>query len=134
VFDPGSHGSTFGGNPLAAAVGLEALRVLEDERLIERSDVLGRHLLTRLRAIDSPLVRAVRGRGLWVGVELDTARVASHRVVARMLAQGVLTKDTHGTTIRFAPPLVIAQAALDHGIDVFARVLGELQDEASVDG
>lgn len=129
VFDPGSHGSTFGGNPLAAAVGLEALRVLEDERLIERSDTLGRHLLARLRAIDSPLVRAVRGRGLWVGVELDTTRVASRAVVERMLAHGVLTKDTHGTVIRFAPPLTIAREALDHGIDVFARVLREFATE-----
>ena len=76
LMGPGSHGSTFGGNPLAARVGLEALRVLRDEGLVERSRMLGAHLLGRLRRIDSPFIRAVRGRGLWAGVELDGARVS----------------------------------------------------------
>jgi ornithine aminotransferase len=127
VFEPGSHGSTFGGNPLAARVALEALRVIEDERLVERSAELGEHLLRRLRAIGSPLVREVRGRGLWAGVDLDPARVSAAAVVRRLAERGVLTKETHGTVIRFAPPLTIARAALDWGIDVFAEVLREFE-------
>jgi ornithine--oxo-acid transaminase len=125
VFDAGSHGSTFGGNPLAAAVACEALAVIEDEGLVECSAALGAHLLARLRAIDSPLIVAVRGRGLWAGVELDPARAPARHVVERMAERGVLTKDTHGTVVRFAPPLMIAREALDWGVDVFAEVLGE---------
>lgn len=125
LMDPGSHGSTFGGNPLAARVGLEALRVLADERLSERSRDLGEHLLARLRAIESPLVRAVRGRGLWAGVELDGSRVAARDVVERMAERGVLTKDTHETVVRFAPPLTIGRDQLDWGIDVFAEALDQ---------
>jgi ornithine--oxo-acid transaminase len=125
LLGPGSHGSTFGGNPLAARVGLEALRVLVEERLVERSRELGEFLLARLRALDSPVIRAVRGRGLWVGVELDPAQVSARAVVDRLAAQGVLSKDTHETVIRFAPPLTIDRAALDFGIGVFERVLAE---------
>jgi ornithine--oxo-acid transaminase len=127
VFEPGSHGSTFGGNPLAARVALEALRVIEDEGLVERSAALGAHLLGQLRAIDSPLVREVRGLGLWAGVDLDPSRVSAREVALRLAQAGVLTKDTHGTVIRFAPPLTIERAALDWGIDVFARVLRGLR-------
>ena len=125
VFDPGSHGSTFGGNALAAAVALEALNVIEDERLVDRSAELGAHLLTRLQRLGSPLIRAVRGRGLWVGVDLDPARVHARAVVERLAQRGVLSKETHETVIRFAPPLIIARDALDWGIDVFAEVLAE---------
>jgi ornithine--oxo-acid transaminase len=100
LLEPGSHGSTFGGNPLAARVALEALAVIEDEHLVERSRELGAHLLSRLRQIGSPLIRDVRGRGLWVGVELDP-RVAARTVVERMAQRGVLSKDTHETVIRF---------------------------------
>jgi ornithine aminotransferase len=124
VLEPGSHGSTFGGNPLAAHVAHEALLVIEEEKLVERSRDLGRHLLARLSAIDSPLIRAVRGRGLWVGVELVPS-VSARAVAERMAERGVLTKDTHGTVIRFAPPLTVGREALDWGIDVFAAVLAE---------
>ena len=132
VFDPGSHGSTFGGNPLAAAVALEALHVIEDERLVERSAELGAHLLARLQRVADGCewVRAVRGRGLWVGVELDRA-IGARTVVERLMARGVLTKDTHGTVIRFAPPLTIAREALDIGIDAFEAVLEELAPAAA---
>jgi ornithine--oxo-acid transaminase len=134
-FDPGSHGSTFGGNPLAAAVGLEALAVIEDEGLVERSAELGDHLLARLRRIDSQLVRAVRGRGLWVGVDLDPTRVSAREVVDRLAQHGVLTKDTHGTVIRFAPPLTIERSSLDWGVDMFEKTLGEFEgvDEVAVE-
>jgi ornithine aminotransferase len=134
VFEPGSHGSTFGGNPLAAAVGLEALRVMEDEGLVARSAALGEHLLARLRAIDSRLVRAVRGRGLWAGVDLDPRFVSARAVVERLAQRGVLTKDTHETVIRFAPPLTIERAALDWGIDVFAATLAEFEPAPAREG
>ncbi len=131
-FEPGSHGSTFGGNPLAARVGREALAVIEEEQLVQRSRELGDHLLARLRGLSSPLIRAVRGRGLWVGVELD-ASVSARKVAERMAARGVLTKDTHETVIRFAPPLTISHEALDWGIDVFAAVLLEFGSHAPKD-
>jgi len=127
LFEPGSHGSTFGGNPLAAAVGLEALQVIEDEGLVARSAALGAHLLARLQAISSPLIRAVRGRGLWVGVDLDPTLASARAVVERMAERGVLTKDTHETVIRFAPPLTIQRAALDWGIDMFIETLREFE-------
>jgi ornithine aminotransferase len=131
LFEPGSHGSTFGGNPLACAVALEALQVMEDEQLVARSAALGSHLLSRLRQLhdeqSAPLITAVRGRGLWVGVELNPAIVRARPVVDRLAQLGVLTKDTHETVIRFAPPLTIAREALDWGIDVFASVLAEFQ-------
>ncbi|HYM48407.1 MAG TPA: ornithine--oxo-acid transaminase [Burkholderiaceae bacterium] len=135
LLEAGSHGSTFGGNPLAARVGREALAVIEDERLVERSRELGMHLLSRLRALSSPLIHAVRGRGLWAGVELDS-RVSARAVAERMAARGVLTKDTHETVIRFAPPLTIGYEALDWGIDVFAAVLSEFapRDESLTKG
>ncbi len=124
LLEPGSHGSTFGGNPLAARVGREALAVIEEEQLVERSRELGTHLLSRLRGLSSPLIRAVRGRGLWAGVELD-ASVSARKVAERMAERGVLTKDTHETVIRFAPALTIDRDALDWGVDVFAAVLAE---------
>jgi ornithine aminotransferase len=126
LLEPGCHGSTFGGNPLAAAVALEALRVIEDEGLVARSAALGAHMIERLRQIASPLIVDVRGRGLWAGVELD-ASVAARTVVDRLAENGVLTKDTHGTVIRFAPALTIARESLDWGIDVFARTLKEFE-------
>ena len=127
VFTPGSHGSTFGGNPLAAAVGLEALRVIEDEDLVQSSRVLGAHMLERLRAIRSPVLKAVRGRGLWAGAEIDP-RFASARIVCeRLLAKGVLSKETHETVVRLAPPLVIDRADLDWALDRFEEVIGELE-------
>jgi N-dimethylarginine dimethylaminohydrolase len=129
LFEPGSHGSTFGGNPLAAAVGLEALRVIEEEGLVGRSAALGAHMIARLAAIDSPLVRDVRGRGLWAGVELERS-VSTRDVVERLAERGVLTKDTHETVIRFAPPLTVSRDALDWGIDVFAETLRQFEGAA----
>jgi len=125
VFEPGSHGSTFGGNPLAAAVGLEAIRVLNEEGLIDRSERLGSVLLERLAAIAHPAVVAIRGKGLWAGVELDPEQVSAKAVCLAMAQRGVLTKETHEKVIRFAPPLVIAERDLLHGVDVFAAALTE---------
>ena len=126
VFSPGSHGSTFGGNPLAAAVGLEALHVLRDEGLVEKSRVLGNHMLRRLRAIESPALKAVRGRGLWVGAEIDPKIASAREACERLLAKGVLSKETHQTVVRLAPPLVIAPEELDWALDRFTEVLHEL--------
>jgi len=126
VFTPGSHGSTFGGNPLAAAVGLEALHVIRDEGLVEKSRVLGAHMLARLRAIASPALKDVRGRGLWVGAEIDPAIADAREACERLLAKGVLSKETHQTVVRLAPPLVIARADLDWALDRFEEVLREL--------
>ena len=134
VFTPGSHGSTFGGNALAAAVGLEALQVIEDENLVARSAALGQHLLQRLSAVQAlaaPLVRAVRGRGLWVGVEMDPAYAefaSAREVVERLAARGVLSKETHETVIRFAPPLTITRAQIDQAVDAFSAVALELKE------
>jgi ornithine--oxo-acid transaminase len=127
VFTPGSHGSTFGGNPLAAAVGLEALRVLADEGLVERSRVLGDHMLERLRAIGSPALKEVRGRGLWAGAEIDPRFATARQACEALLEKGVLSKETHHTVVRLAPPLVIARDDLDLAIDRFAEVLKALE-------
>jgi len=126
VFTLGSHGSTFGGNPLAAAVGLEALHVIRDEGLVEQSRVLGAHMLERLRAIASPALKEVRGRGLWAGAEIDPAIASARETCERLLEKGVLSKETHHTVVRLAPPLVIARADLDWALDRFEEVLHEL--------
>ena len=127
VFDPGSHGSTFGGNPLAARIGMEALAVIEEEHLVERSAEMGGYLLSRLRAMRSNIVKDVRGRGLWVGVEVDTNAVSARTVCDALLQDGILSKDTHGTVLRFAPPLTITRDEIDWGMErierVFARVV-----------
>jgi ornithine--oxo-acid transaminase len=127
VFTPGSHGSTFGGNPLAAAVGLEAIRVIADEGLVERSRMLGDHMLNRLRAIKSPVLREVRGRGLWAGAEIDPRFATARRACEALLAKGVLSKETHQTVVRLAPPLVIAREDLDLALDRFAEVIRDLE-------
>jgi ornithine--oxo-acid transaminase len=126
VFTPGSHGSTFGGNPLAAAVGLEALHVIREEGLVERSRELGAHMLARLRAIRSPALKEVRGRGLWVGAEIDPRYATARAVCERLLAEGVLSKETHGTVVRLAPPLVIERSDLDWALDRFEDVLRDV--------
>jgi ornithine--oxo-acid transaminase len=128
LFEPGSHGSTFGGNALAAAIGLEALTVIEEERLVERSAEQGAYMKARLETMSAGLARSVRGLGLWVGVEIDP-RVASAKALVKTLAgAGVLTKETHETVIRFAPPLTITRAELDWGL---ARCEAVFKDAAS---
>lgn len=123
MFNPGSHGSTFGGNPLAAAVGYEALCVLEDEKLVERSAKLGHYLMQKLQALNSPLITDVRGRGLWIGVEVDPKKASARDICERLMMKGILSKETHETTIRFAPPLVIDEAEIDWAVDCLADVL-----------
>jgi ornithine--oxo-acid transaminase len=125
VFRPGDHGSTFGGNALGAAVGLAALDLLVEERLAQRAARLGEHLLARLRALSSPVVTAVRGKGLLVGIELDPQRAPARAFVETLARHGVLSKDTHGTVARFAPPLVIGREELDWAVDRIADALRE---------
>lgn len=128
VFNPGSHGSTFGGNPLAAAVGYEALCVLEDEKLVERSAKLGDYLMQKLKALNSPLISDIRGRGLWIGVEVDPKKASARNICERLMAKGVLSKETHETTIRFAPPLVISEQEIDWAV---AHLADTLEDVAA---
>jgi ornithine--oxo-acid transaminase len=121
VFRPGDHGSTFGGNPLACAVARAALRVLGDEGLVERSAELGSYALDRLLGMDSENVVEVRGRGLWIGIEL---KVPARPYCEALLERGVLCKETHNTVIRLAPPLMIDKADLEWGLEQIKAVLG----------
>lgn len=119
VFNPGSHGSTFGGNPLACAVSLAALEVLEEEQLTQRSFELGEYFQNELRKIDNPVIKEIRGRGLFIGVELtESARPYCEQLAARKL----LCKETHDTVIRFAPPLIISKEDLDWSLEQIRAV------------
>lgn len=126
VFTPGDHGSTFGGNPLGAAVGLEALNIIVDENLAARSAEMGGYLLAKLREIDSPLIREVRGRGLFVGVEIDPKYGSAREVCEALLERGLLSKETHETVVRLAPPLIISQAEIDWAVGQFREVVAGL--------
>ncbi|MFC7527744.1 ornithine--oxo-acid transaminase [Actinoplanes sp. GCM10030250] len=123
VLRPGEHGSTFGGNPLACAVGAEVVRLLATGEFQERSARLGARLHAGLEALIGKGVIAVRGRGLWAGVDIDPALMTGRQACERLAGLGVLAKDTHGSTIRLAPPLVVTEADLDHALAQFAAVL-----------
>jgi ornithine--oxo-acid transaminase len=127
VLRPGEHGSTFGGNPLAAAVGLAVVELLETGEYQARARELGAHLQSRLRGIIGQGVVAVRGVGLWAGVDIDPQLGSGRRVCEALMARGVLAKDTHGATIRFAPPIVVERADLDLAVDVLTAVLHDLK-------
>jgi ornithine--oxo-acid transaminase len=121
VFNPGSHGSTFGGNPLACAVSLAALEVIEEENLAERSLELGDYFLNRLKTISNPVIKEIRGKGLFIGVELtETARPYCEQ----LKEAGLLCKETHETVIRFAPPLIITKEEIDWAFEKIQHVLG----------
>jgi ornithine--oxo-acid transaminase len=120
VFKPGDHGSTFGGNPLACAVARAALQVLIDEKLIERSAELGAYFLAKLRTLKSPIIKEVRGRGLWIGLELTCA---ARPYCERLMEQGLLCKDTRDDVIRLAPPLVITREEIDWAVEKLKKVL-----------
>jgi ornithine--oxo-acid transaminase len=126
VFNPGSHGSTFGGNPLAAAVGSEAIALLRDENLAERSRVLGEVLLRALRAIDHPAIIEVRGKGLWAGIDLDVRAVKAKDVCLAMMRRGVLAKESHESILRLAPPLVITEDDLVQAVATFRAALDDV--------
>ncbi len=124
VLHPGEHGSTFGGNPLAAAIGSTVVAILRRGEFQRRSAELGAHLHRRLRSLIGHGVVAVRGKGLWAGVDIDPALGTAKHVSLRLAQRGVLVKDTHGSTLRFAPPLVITEREIDWAIDQFAALLG----------
>ena len=123
VFMPGDHGSTFGGNPLACAVARAALKVLVEEDMIENAARMGDYFTTRLREIDSPLVKEIRGRGLLIGVELKPEAGGARAFCERLKDQGLLCKETHESVIRFAPPLVVTQNDLDWAMERIAPIL-----------
>jgi len=126
LFTPGEHGSTFGGNPLACAVGIEALRVLVDEQLTERAAELGGHLMSRLSSVESRHIKEVRGKGMLVGVVLYPEAGGARRFCEALMDAGLLCKETHEDVIRFAPPLVIERDELDWSVDQFEGVIQRL--------
>lgn len=123
LFKPGEHGSTFGGSPMAAAIGIAALEVLDEEHLAERSTELGEYFMGELRKIDAPVVKEVRGRGLLIGVELHPEAGGARRYCEMLQDEGILAKETHDNVIRFAPPLVIDKSDLDWALTKIADVL-----------
>ncbi len=123
VFRPGDHGSTFGGNPLAAAVGMAAIDVIIEERLPERAEELGNYFMKRLREINSPYVKEVRGRGLLVGVEIKKEYGTARPFCEKLMELGILAKETHDQVIRFAPPLVITKEEIDWALERIEKVL-----------
>ncbi|BCJ72553.1 ornithine--oxo-acid transaminase [Catellatospora sp. IY07-71] len=124
VLQPGQHGSTFGGNPLACAVGIEVVKLLETGEFQKRSAELGGLLHEQLRALMGRGVTAVRGRGLWAGVDIDPGVMSGRQASEKLMARGMLAKDTHGTTIRLAPPLVIEEDEISWAVRQLAEVIG----------
>ena len=129
VFDPGSHGSTFGGNPIAAAIGLEALNILEDEKLAEKSAELGAYLKEQLESLNSGLITEVRGVGLWIGMDIDPSKASAREVCERLQHKGLLCKETHETVVRFAPPLTISKADIEWAIEQVRSVLSDMDHQ-----
>lgn len=127
LFRPGSHGSTFGGNPLAAAVAKTALDVLLDEDLITNSRSMGKYLLDGLRKRSSPVLADTRGRGLFIGMQLNPDMISARAFCERLMAQGILTKDTHATVVRLAPPLIIQRQEVDWALTRIEQVLREIE-------
>jgi ornithine--oxo-acid transaminase len=123
VLQPGDHGSTYGGNPLACAVAREALKVLVEEDLIERSAELGEYLMARLHEIDSPHIKQIRGRGLWAGIVLKPEAGSARRFCEALVDRGLLCKDTHWNVIRLSPPLVITKEEIDWAVERLSEVL-----------
>lgn len=122
-FQPGSDGSTFGGNELSARVGLEALNVIVDEQLTERSAELGDYFLKELQQLSSPLIKDIRGRGLFVGLEIDIRHGNAHDICLQLINNGVLSKDTHDTVLRLVPPLIINKEQLDEVVQAVDKTL-----------
>ena len=127
VFTPGDHGSTFGGNPLGAAIGLEALNILVEDDLAARSAEMGDYLLRKLRDINSPLISDIRGRGLFIGVEIDPDLASARSICEALMTRGLLSKETHETVVRLAPPLVISKAEIDWAVQQISEVITALE-------
>lgn len=123
VFQPGDHGSTFGGNPLGAAVGLEALNVTIEKCLPEQAAKLGEYFISSLRNIGSPLISEVRGKGLMIGLEINPERASAREVCKALMNKGLLTKETHETVVRLAPPLIITKTEIDQVLEIIEKSL-----------
>lgn len=128
VFTPGDHGSTFGGNPLAAAIAYEALCILEDEHLILRAQQLGDYFIAKLKSVRSSLIKEVRGKGLLIGVEI-VPHCPAKKLCLKLLERGILTKETHHTVLRFAPPLIVETGHIDYVVESLQAVCAELETE-----
>jgi len=126
LFKPGDHGSTFGGSPLAATIGLEALNVLVEEKLTENSEMMGAYLREGLHRINSPLITDIRGRGLLTGIEIDARAATARQICERLLERGILTKETHRTVVRLAPPLIIDRPTIDWALSRIGESLQQL--------
>jgi ornithine--oxo-acid transaminase len=126
VFTPGDHGSTFGGNPLAAAVGLEALDIVVEDELPARSAAMGEYMLEELAKLNSPLIKDIRGIGLFIGVEIDPALGTAREVCERLAEKRILSKETHDTVVRLAPPLTIERSEIDWALEAMGEVLDEM--------
>ena len=129
---PGSHGSTFGGNPLAAAIGKKSLELLEEENLIENSRVLGDFFKDALINIKSKVIKEVRGKGLWIGVVIDPNYVSGKDLSKLLLKEGILCKETHETVIRFAPPLVITKEEIEWALEIITAALTQIENKANI--
>ena len=128
IFVPGTHGSTFGGNPLAAAVGMEALNILVEDKLPERSMEMGNYMIGELRKINSPLIDTIRGSGLFVGIEIDPGLGSAREICERLMERGLLSKETHETVVRLAPPLVITLEQIDWAVKQITEVLQDMDE------
>ena len=126
-FVPGSHGSTFGGYPLAAAIGRRSLELIEEEGLVENSNKQGAYFLEELKKIESPILKEIRGKGLWIGVEINTKIIDGRSICKLLLKKGILSKETHESTIRFAPPLIIEKKEIDWVVQAFKDTLKEIE-------
>ena len=131
LLKPGSHGSTFGGNPLASAIGKRSLELLYEDNLIENSRIMGDYFKQSLLNLNSKIIKEVRGKGLWLGVEIDPKYISGKDLSLMCLDHGILCKETHETTIRYAPPLIITEEELSWGIDKISTVLKKVEKVAA---
>jgi ornithine--oxo-acid transaminase len=131
-FAPGDHGSTFGGNPLAAAVGTAALQLLEAGPFCANAAMQGPYLVAQLHRLRHPAIVDIRGKGLFVGVEIDPAFASARHVCDALVGRGILTKDTHGTVVRLAPALTIERAEIDLAVEAIGRTLHAIGEAQAV--
>lgn len=127
IFDPGSHGSTFGGNAIASAIAVAAIDLLKDDKLSENSLEMGNYLKRKLQGLNSPAIKEVRGKGLLIGLEPVAGKITAPELCKKLLEKGVLSKDTHGTTIRFSPPLTITKDEIDWALAQLVEILREVE-------
>ena len=128
--NPGSHGSTFGGNPLGSAIAKRSLELLEEEGLIENSRVMGDYFKQSLLGLNSPIIKEIRGKGLWLGVEIDQSYITGKDLSKLLLKKGILCKETRDTTIRFAPPLIINKDEIDWGVEIIGSAFKAIEEKA----